>query len=128
MRASILITSALLVPALLSACAGHGTASTAVGQAPTVHAYTAQDKAYLSSTVPVRADRVLLYVHGVGCPLCASGVDTAIMRLPGVTSSSLNLATNTVMVAMSGPDRPTPAQFNRAVALDFTLVKIEELR
>lgn len=117
----------LSTSALLAACASNS-APGAIDGGSIAHPYTAEDKAYLASTVPIKTDRVTLYVHGIGCPLCASGVDYAVMKLPGVQSSKLNLATNTVDVTMAGPNRPTPKQLNEAVALDFTLVKIEEVR
>ena len=94
---------------------------------PIVQQVTAADLDTAKSTEPVKADKVVLWVNGMGCPLCATSIDKQLERLPGVTNVKVDLANGFVDVAMQGAKRPSPHDFAESV-LDagFTLVKVEQ--
>lgn len=117
----------LTVAALaLSGCAAPGGGAKPEENA-VVHSSTADDAARLKDTNAVSADNVRLYVNGMGCPQCVSNIDLQLAKLSGVKSTRVNLANGTVDVELYAKNRPSPAQINRAVSGDFTLIKIEEL-
>jgi copper chaperone CopZ len=91
-----------------------------------IHTVSAEDKAATRSKEPIKADEVVLWVNGLGCPQCATNVDAQLERLPGFKSMSLDLSTGKVVMALQGDKRPSPHQISEAV-LDagFTLEKIE---
>ncbi|MGD9688936.1 MAG: heavy-metal-associated domain-containing protein [Phycisphaerales bacterium] len=80
-----------------------------------IHARTAADTEYLRSREPITADRLTLYVDGMGCPLCVTNVDKQLLRLKGVKNVQVDLGAGTVEVALAGPDRPTPHRLSEAV-------------
>ncbi|MDP1662934.1 MAG: heavy metal-associated domain-containing protein [Phycisphaerales bacterium] len=129
----------LPLSALLAGCAGSGGATTssaanadqpaAPGAAVTAaHTVSAADTVRLSDTAPLQSDRVRLYVNGMGCPLCVTNVDKQLGRISGVRSATVNLGTGTVDVELYSKNRPSPAQLNKALSGDVTLVKVEELK
>ena len=90
------------------------------------HAVTDEDKALAASNDPLKGDSALLYVNGMGCPLCASNIDLQLVRLKGVSSVNVDLGHGTAFLKFSGPDRPSPHAIGVAVKdAGFTLVKIE---
>lgn len=119
---------------LLAGCAGGsggvggGSAATAAAENAVTHAVTEADLAYVKSTEPIKADRVLLYVNGMGCPQCVTNVDIQLARLKGVRSSRVDLGKGVVEVELYNKGQPSPAQLAKAVAGDFTLVKIQEVK
>ena len=92
------------------------------------HTATAQDKEFLASTTPLTARWAVLYVNGLGCPLCATNIEKQLERLKGVQSSAIDLGTGTATLALlhtPGTTPPSPAAIHKAVTdAGFTLVKI----
>jgi copper chaperone CopZ len=127
-RASILF--ALVSVTALSGCASgpRDSASALEGEHPVVHQTTAADADHLKVTKPIASDRVRLYVNGMGCPQCVSNIDLQLAKVAGVKSTRVNLGTGTVDVDFLPVAHPSPAQINKAVGGDFTLVRIEELK
>ena len=65
---------------------------------------------------------VVLTVHGMSCPLCASNLDEQIERIDGVTESRIDLDTGDVHVTMDADARVTRAMLADAVRrAGFTL-------
>ncbi len=127
MTAAALVGAAGLV---LGACSGGGGGpknSAGYEEKPIVHQVTAADLDTAKSTEPVKGDNVVLWVNGMGCPLCATSIDKQLERLPGVTNVKVDLANGFVDVTMQGTKHPSPHDFAEAV-LDagFTLVKVEQ--
>ena len=58
--------------------------------------------------------RIVLNVEGMSCAGCVHTVETALAKLPGVASASVNLATGEAAVAFD-PARQTPGQLVEAV-------------
>lgn len=115
--------AALAACALISGCASRG----ATGDPNAiVHASTPADLAALDRKQPIDADRVLLYVNGLGCPLCATNVDAQLKRVRGVADAVVDLGAGTVLVVLKETDRPSPRRLADAIAdAGFTLVKLE---
>lgn len=68
----------------------------------------------------------LVWVNGMGCPLCANNVDQQLKALRGVEDVTINLGTGLVQVALSPTTPPTEAQLAKAVQnTGFTLVSIQ---
>lgn len=130
MKAQHFLIPALATLALLSACASQPTASqtTAPADMPegVHHRATESDTAFIKSTEPLPAGSALLWVNGLGCPLCATNVDKQLVRVEGVQSVSVDMSNGTVLLGLSGKSRPSPARLADAVAdAGFTLVKVE---
>lgn len=91
-----------------------------------VHTASAAERAATRSKEPITADSALLYVNGLGCPLCATNIDMQLLRMRGVEGATIDLGSGTVLVSLAGERRPSPHDFSETV-LDagFTLVKIE---
>jgi len=91
-----------------------------------VHTVSPEEIAAAKSRKPMTSDAALLYVNGLGCPLCATNIDMQLLRLRGVESATINLGDGTVLVTLGGERRPSPHDFSETV-LDagFTLVKVE---
>ncbi len=75
---------------------------------------------------PVTADTVWLGVDGMGCPMCASGVDLVLEGLEGVERAEVDLGKSGVLVTLAGADRPSKRRLAQAVHdSGFTLTTIE---
>ena len=61
------------------------------------HEVTAQDKATAKGSAAVKSQEVVLWVSGMGCPLCASNIDKQLERLPGVETVKVDLGTGKVL-------------------------------
>jgi copper chaperone CopZ len=91
------------------------------------HQATAAERAAAHSRDPLTGDTAVLYVNGLGCPLCATNIDKQLMRLPGVSGVQVDLSDGKVTLAMGGKERPSPHQISEAVEdAGFTLVKVEQ--
>lgn len=91
-----------------------------------IHQSNPDDLAALKSKEPIAAPSVLLYVNGLGCPLCATNVDVQLKRVRGVDDAVVDLGAGTVLVTLKDENRPSPHRLNNAVAdAGFTLVKLE---
>jgi copper chaperone CopZ len=94
---------------------------------PIVHAVSPEDAAAVRSEAPLRADRVVLWVNGLGCPLCASNIDKQLARVDGVQAIAVDLSQGKVTLTLKpGAAHPSPARLSDAVEdAGFTLVKVE---
>lgn len=119
--------SAIALCSLLGACASSG-GTAEYEEKPISHTVTDADRAAAKSKAPIAGDSAVLYVNGMGCPLCATNIDMQLKRLPGVKSVKVDLGVGTVkMDLISGMPHPSPDRLGHAVEdAGFTLVKIEE--
>lgn len=128
-RVSALVACAAMI-ALAAGCASPKGSSGGSGgnyeENAVVHTASPAEIAATRSREPMTADAALLYVNGLGCPLCATNIDMQLLRLRGVESATVNLGNGTVLVTLGGGRRPSPHDFSETV-LDagFTLVKVE---
>jgi copper chaperone CopZ len=135
LRASILSTSAAAA-LLFASCAGSGgKPATMTGPNGEVyeekyisHQVTDADKAKAQSKAAVAADNAVLYVNGMGCPLCATNINMQLERVPGVKTVKVDLGSGIVTLGLlKGAEHPSPHTLGEAVEdAGFTLVKIEE--
>ena len=96
------------------------------GCGPQVAHSTGDPVAGASSPQPASPGEVVLWVNGMGCPLCANNVDQQLMKLDGVEKARINLGSGQVFARLSPKSRLTREDFARAVkGTGFTLVKIE---
>lgn len=132
-RRCLLSRRAVIAAALslsMIACAGPGRPDPGASHSDQdliVHAVTPEDTAAARSETPIRADRVVLWVNGLGCPLCASNIDRQLARVDGVQSVSVDLGRGKVVLTLKpGAAHPSPARLGDAVEdAGFTLVKVE---
>jgi len=124
LRSSIL-SLLIAAPLFLASCAG----STDVGHAeenPVNYTPTAADLERVKSDAPVAGSHAVLYVNGLGCPLCASNIDQQLLRVRGVDKVKTDLSVGRVTVDLVTGKQPSPALLAAAVEdAGFTLVKIE---
>lgn len=74
---------------------------------------------------PIAGDRVVVFVDGMACPMCATNVDLKLRELPGVADARVNLELGSVVVDLEGAERPSTARLARAVRdAGFTLGRI----
>lgn len=113
-----------LASTLLPACASDS--SHATEEIAIVHSATPEQVAATHSTEPIQTREAVLYVNGLGCPLCASNIDKQLLRVKGVESAVVNLGEGTVLLSLGGKTRPSPHDLSESV-LDagFTLVRIQ---
>lgn len=133
-RATMLALAAGCV-SILASCAGSGDRpATMTGPDGTVfeekyieHHVSAEDIAYAKSKSPIESDGVLLYVNGMGCPLCASNIDKQLVRIAGVKTVKVDLGQGHVALGLApGAKHPSPHTLGEAVEdAGFTLVKVE---
>lgn len=91
-----------------------------------VHQVTAQERAYADSREPIGAESAVLWVNGLGCPLCATAIDKQLLRMDGVGSARVDLSEGKVYLGLTGQRRPSPHALGEAVKdAGFTLVKVE---
>lgn len=117
--------------AALAGCAGGGSAAgePEYEEGSIIHEATAQDRAAVDRKEPIEGDGALLYVNGLGCPLCATNLEPQLKRVRGVNNVAIDLGAGTARVNLEpGAARPSPARLKKAVEdAGFTLVKIETL-
>ncbi len=91
------------------------------------HEVSQADIEAAKSPEPIAADRVVLWVNGLGCPLCASNIDRQLERVRGVESVKVDLSVGKVTLGLSSKgSHPSPARLGEAVEdAGFTLVKVE---
>lgn len=125
--ALILSASASISLAACSSASGGSSSAPATAENPVNHEASAADVAATRSSAPIAAGSAVLYVNGLGCPLCASNIDKQLHRVEGVERVTVDLSLGKVDVAFaSGAARPSPAVLGDAVEdAGFTLVKIE---
>lgn len=129
MRSMCMAAVALLVGGLVSGCASGGAEKSEMEMNAISHHVSEADLAGAKKTEAVAADEVVLWVSGMGCPLCATNIDKQLERLSSVKSVDVDLGTGKVRVGMlAGKPHPSPARFGEAVEdAGFTLVKVEEI-
>ena len=90
------------------------------------HTVTQADIDLAKSTQPLGTTAAVLWVNGLGCPLCASNIDRQLKRVDGVTSIIVDLSRGKVTLGLLPGKQPSPARLGAAVEdAGFTLVKIE---
>ncbi|MFN0132173.1 MAG: heavy-metal-associated domain-containing protein [Phycisphaerales bacterium] len=115
------------VVALAAGCASRSATDPQYEENPVNHEVSADDRAATKSTAPVSSDKVVLWVNGLGCPLCATNADRQLKRMKGVASVDTDISTGKITVMLSSSLRPSPAQFGEAVEdAGFTLMKVEQ--
>ncbi|MBC7771885.1 MAG: heavy-metal-associated domain-containing protein [Pyrinomonadaceae bacterium] len=124
MQSKFIISLSLLVlPTLLAACAGSPSQSE---EKYISHEVRAADREFAKSKVPLQGDAAVLYVNGMGCPLCASNLDLQLERVKGVNKIEVDLGIGTARITFEGSGRPSPLELYNAVEdAGFTLVKVE---
>jgi copper chaperone CopZ len=132
--AALLLSAATFIP--LAACSGTANkTATMTGpngevyeEKPINHSVTPEDIAKAQSKAPVAADTAVLYVNGMGCPLCATNINMQLERVPGVRSVAVDLGVGKVTLGLlPGAKHPSPHTLGEAVEdAGFTLVKVEE--
>lgn len=137
LRAAFVATVSIGSTAALVGCAGSGSkpstesASTAPPKPdmgdPIEHEVSAADRAAAKSDAPIAGAGAVLYVNGLGCPLCASNIDKQLARVDGVDRVKVDLSQGKVDVGFRpGAAHPSPAALGDAVDdAGFTLVKVE---
>lgn len=126
MHARSLIRSLFVVaPLLLTACAGSGS-QPQYEERYISHEVRPEDKEFARSKTPLQGDSALLYVNGMGCPLCASNLDLQLERVKGVKKINVDLGVGTAQITFEGTARPSPFELYNAVEdAGFTLVKVQ---
>lgn len=124
------LTALTLSGLILAACGGEKALTTTPDpDAPqgVTHQVSENDLASLSSKQPIAGNAAVLYVNGLGCPLCATNIDKQLLRSRGIGSAAVDLGAGTVLVAFrDGATRPSPYQLKEIVAdAGFTLMKVE---
>lgn len=140
LRAAIVATVSIASITAFVGCAGSGstpsTSSSGSGSTaskmpdmgdPIEHEVSAADRAAAKSAAPIAGPGAVLYVNGLGCPLCASNIDKQLARVDGVNKVKVDLSLGRVDVAFTpGAAHPSPAALGEAVEdAGFTLVKVE---
>lgn len=120
---ALLVT--FLAAPMLSGCASSSAGPTE--EEGVVHQATSEDTARLANREPIAESQAVLYVNGLGCPLCATNIDEQLKRMRGVTSAGVDLEHGTVTLGFAqGTRHPSPYELKNAVAdAGFTLVRIE---
>lgn len=120
----------LMTAVAIVGCSGGGATAGNSGatseENPIFHEVTPEDLAAAESKTPLTSDSVVLWVNGLGCPLCASALDVQILRVKGVGSAVVDLSVGKVTVGLRGAPRPSAWQLGEAVRdAGFTLMKVE---
>lgn len=124
---------ACLTLALFALAGGCASSTSATGQSEAqeenaiVHQVSEADLAFTKSKEQLKADTAVIWVNGLGCPLCATNIDRQLVRLKGVEKVNVDLSNGKVTLGMKpGAEHPSPARLGDAVAdAGFTLVKVE---
>ncbi|GJQ29530.1 MAG: hypothetical protein HBSAPP03_14140 [Phycisphaerae bacterium] len=92
-----------------------------------VHTATPEERLATRSTTPVASSAVVLYVNGLGCPLCATNIDKQLLRNRSIATATVDLGAGTVLVTFKeGAAHPTPDRLRNIVEdAGFTLIKVE---
>lgn len=117
----------LPVMLLLASCASTGEKQTQYEKKPINHEVTTADRAAADSHEAITTEGAVLWVNGLGCPLCATNIDSQLKRVKGVKALSVDLSVGRVKVNLVPGRQPSPHTLGEAVEdAGFTLVKIEQ--
>lgn len=120
--AVLFVSGALLTAGCASSSSGGSTPTMTPPEAGT----GTSPRAYLDDDRPIEGDRVVMTVHGLGCPLCAENINKTLAGLPGFAGSDVDMSTGFVTVRFRGEQRPSRADLARAIIdSGFTLVRID---
>lgn len=123
-RSAVLGAMVVGIAATFAGCASNQ--ATTKPEEGVVHAATAEEVAATHSTTPITANTAMLYVNGLGCPLCATSIDKQLERLSGVDKIDTDLSTGIVTISLSGTKRPSPHELSEATKdAGLTLAKIQ---
>jgi len=130
MQTRILSIVLISTAALSAGCSNPGdpagSGDHAVTERAIFHETSEADKAFAVTKEPLNADSAVLYVNGMGCPLCATNLDLQLKRVKGVQSATVDLGVGTVAITMTGSSRPSPWRLHNAVEdAGFTLVRVQ---
>lgn len=129
LRAPALLFASITSLSLVACSSGSGAAAAdeASEENRINHEVSAADIASARSTAPIAGDSAVLYVNGLGCPLCASNIGRQLERVKGVDTVNVDLSDGKVDLRFRpGGERPSPAALGEAVEdAGFTLVKVE---
>ncbi|MCC6322861.1 MAG: heavy-metal-associated domain-containing protein [Phycisphaerales bacterium] len=128
LSAALSLSVVVLLASILGCSPSGGAAKNPSMEHAIVHKVSEADIAYAKSGSPVESDSAILWVNGLGCPLCATNIDHQLARVPGVGKVNVDLSAGKVDVGFKpGSSHPSPAQLGEAVdEAGFTLVKIEK--
>lgn len=119
---------ALGLSALVLATACESTPKASGASADPAHdaVVATESSAAPASTPAIDGRTALIWVNGMGCPLCANNVDSQLKKVPGVEDVKINLGTGIVNVRLSSCGPSTQAQLEQAIdRTGFTLVRIQ---
>ena len=79
-----------------------------------------------ASAEPIVGDHIVLRVTGLSCPQCSSNIDKTLARVRGVRSTTVDLSTGLVTVAIN-PDAPPSLKMLSAAVEEagFTVAGVE---
>lgn len=118
--------SFIVAAAALIALAGCGSSSTLSSSGPTQVVDGDGRESSRSASAAAEPNTAVLYVNGMGCPLCANNVDQQLLAVKGVESVRVDLGSGQVLARLSPGVQPSCEQLAQAVAdSGFTLVKID---
>jgi copper chaperone CopZ len=128
-RSLVVCAAMSLVTLPVGGCASSGGGEPEYEENAVIHTATPEELASVKDRTPIAADSAVLYVNGLGCPLCATNVDKQLLRVDGVSTAVVNLGDGTVTVGMIGKERPSAHDLAESVAdAGFTLVKVKYAR
>jgi len=129
-RFALMLPVAALSLTLLGACASSSTPTAQSGGATeenaVVHHVSDADIKAAHAETPINGKSAVLWVNGLGCPLCATNIDLVLDRVSGISNVKIDLASGKVSLDVDSAKPPTAARLAKAVEdSGFTLMKIE---
>ncbi len=125
------LVAALVVLTGLGGCASQkssavASAASASEENAIIHHVSQADMDAAHAETAVAGKRAVLWVNGLGCPLCATNIDLLLAKVKGVSNVKVDLSTGKVSLDIDQAKPPTAARLADAVHdSGFTLVKIE---
>lgn len=122
-----------LAAVVLTGCAsGGGTGGVAAAgsmeENAIIHQVSQAEMEAARAERPISGKRAVLWVNGLGCPLCATNIDLVLAKVKGVSNVKVDLSTGKVSLDVDPATPPTAARLATVVEdSGFTLVKIETI-
>ena len=89
-----------------------------------MHTSTDTGDRMTGNTGDASGNTVVMTVHGMSCPLCATNIDKQLLKVKGVHSVDVDMSTGRVTMAVSEISPPSDAELARAVEESgFTLAE-----